>query len=548
MRTQSLLYAAVLLSCSVSASAQESPTAPVAPSATIERAIDHYISAGFKAASVNPAAQLDDSMFARRLWLDLVGRIPTSSELQAYLDAKAPDKRAATIAGLQASLGYVRHQVAQFDVMMMPSNGGRREASIQNYLTQAVTENRGWDRIFRELMQPDQSEAARKGNTGPGEFLRSRLADADKLANEVSVLFFGVNVSCAQCHDHPLVEDWKQDHFFGMKTFLIRTYDAGGFVGEKEFGLVKFKPTKGPERKAAMMFLNGKPIEDPNVREATPDEAKAEREKDKSRGDKKATVAPAAPKSSARGKLVEIALNQPPESDYFSRNIVNRIWERMLGRGLVNPLDQMHSENKASHPELLDWLARDFRNHNYDIKRLIRGIALSQTYSRSSKWESESLPNPALFAVARLKPLTPMQYATSLKIAATDPESFARLKPEEFDKRMEGIEGSARGLAPMFAQPGEDFQVGVNEALLFSNSDRITREVIADNGLLSRLKELKDPAKQIPVLVRTIHNREATAAETEAIANYLARRNDRPVEALRQVIWALLAGAEFRFN
>lgn len=546
MRTQSLFGAAVLLSFAVAASAEETPPPPIPPSTSVDSAIDHYISARLKAAGVNPAPQLDDAMLARRLWLDLVGRIPTAVELQTFLEAKE-GKRAAVVGRLQESAGYVRHQVAQFDVMMMPINAGRREATIRDYLKTAVAENRGWDRIFRDLMQPDQSEAARKGNAGPGEFLRSRLADADKLANEVSVVFFGVNVSCAQCHDHPLVEDWKQDHFFGMKTFLSRTYDAGGFVGEKEFGVVKFKPTKGPERKAAMMFLDGKPIADADVREATPDEQKAEREKDKQK-DKKATAAPAAPKSSARAKLVEVALNQPAESDYFSRNIVNRIWERMLGRGLVNPLDQMHSANEASHPELLDWLARDFRTHNYDLKRLIRGIALSQTYSRSSKWDSESSPNPALFAVARLKPLTPMQYATSLKIAGTDPETFKKLAPNQLESHLEGIENSARGLAPIFAQPGEDFQIGVNEALLFSNSDRITREVIADNGLLSRLKELKEPAKQIPVLVRTIHNREPSEAETKAITDYLVRRNDRPVEALRQVIWALLAGAEFRFN
>src|SRR5262249_41978162 len=249
-------------------------------------------------------------------------------------------------------------------------------------------------------------------------FLRGRVNDADKLTNDVSVAFFGVNVSCAQCHNHPHVKDWTQDHFYGMKAFLVRTFDNGGFLGERGYGVVKYKPTKGPERTAKMMFLTGATVEDANAKEPSAAEQKAEKEAlDKA---KAAKTPPPAPKFSARGKLVEVAL-KGENAEFFSRSIVNRMWHRFFGTGLVSPLDQMHAENQPTHPELLAWLARDTSEHKYDLKRLIRGIVMSKAYSRSSKCDSENRPANKTFAVAKLKPMTPMQLSISLRIAATDP-------------------------------------------------------------------------------------------------------------------------------
>src|SRR6202008_3249486 len=96
---------------------------------------------------------------------------------------------------------------------------------------------------------------------GVSSFLRSRVNDLDRLTNEVSVVFFGVNVSCAKCHDHPKVEDWKQDHYYGMKSFLDRTVEVGSFVGEREAGGVKVKTVDGEEKWAKFMFLTGRVVE-----------------------------------------------------------------------------------------------------------------------------------------------------------------------------------------------------------------------------------------------------------------------------------------------
>src|SRR5204862_228374 len=125
-----------------------------------------------------------------------------------------------------------------------------------------------------DLLRADESDAQRKGT---GEFLRRRLTDVDKLTNEVSTVFFGVNVSCAKCHDHPLVRDWKQDHFYGMKSFFNRTFDNGGFLAERDYGTVKFKTTKGQDKQAKLMFLTGMAIDGPEVKEPNGEEQKKEK-------------------------------------------------------------------------------------------------------------------------------------------------------------------------------------------------------------------------------------------------------------------------------
>ncbi|MBX9627695.1 MAG: DUF1549 and DUF1553 domain-containing protein [Gemmataceae bacterium] len=523
--------AAVLLAVGATAAPAEQP---------VEQVIDREIDAALAAAAVEPAPPADDAALVRRLTLDLVGRIPTLPEVERYVGSSDPGKRAELVDRLMAAPGYARHQATQFEALLNPD--GRRGGGVRDYLVGAVADNRGWDRVFRDLLLPDHADPPVKG---AADFLRPRLADPDKLTTDVSVAFFGVNVSCAQCHDHPHVKDWTQAHFYGLKAFLSRTYEAGGAVAERGAGVVKYKPTKGPERTARMMFLAGGPLDDPSARELTKDEEKAE--KAAAEEAKKTKTAPPRPAVSARAKLVEVALRDG-NADFLARAIVNRLWHQFFGLGLVTPLDQMHAENPPSHPELLTWLAKDVAAHGYDLKRLVRGIVLSKAYSRASRYATEAAPDPKLFAVARLKPLTPMQLATSLKVAGTDPAEWEKGKGD-FEKRVEQAEGAARGFAALLAQPADNFQVGVGEALLFSNGERVTKEFLTDGGgsLVARAAA-KDPAEAVGLLVRVAYGRPPTADETRALAEYVAKRSDRKVEAYRQVLWALVTGPEFRFT
>jgi hypothetical protein len=517
------------------ASAQEL----LSPDRPVEQVVDHYIDLPLREANIAPAPPADDAALLRRLTLDLTGRIPTLEESRAYAASTHPNKRVELVERLMNSPAFVRHQATEFDTLLMNGTKG----SVRGYLLGAFAENRSWDRIYRELMLPNENDAKLKG---AGDFLRQRVRDLDKLTAEVSSIFFGVNVSCARCHDHPLVADWKQDHFFGMKSFFSRTYESGGRLAERETGLVKFKTTKGVERQAKMMFLTGKVVQTDTLKENPADTAKKKSKK----SDNKNTPPPPAPKFSARAELVKLSL-EPGQRDFFARSIVNRVWHRLFGYGLVMPLDQMHSENEPSHPDLLDWLARDVAEHNYDLRRLIRGLVLSRAYGRESRWDKGDAPRPSLFAVARVRPLTPMQLAVSLRLAATDPRTFsAALNPEEFDKRLQGLEASAGGMAKQFEQPADDFQVGVGEALLFSNGERVQKELLAEGGdrLLGRLAQLKTVDEVLDAAVRTILCRPPRDEEKKLLGEYLKQRAGKPAEARRQMVWALLTSAEFRFN
>ncbi|HZW31748.1 MAG TPA: DUF1553 domain-containing protein, partial [Isosphaeraceae bacterium] len=315
------------------------------------------------------------------------------------------------------------------------------------------------------------------------------------------------------------------------------------------YGTLRFKTTEGVERPARMMFLTGRKVDAPEAdQEPSKDEQKKEKEQ-LQRAQREKVPAPP-PKFSARAKLVELAL-QPGERDFFARAIVNRIWHRLFGRGLVMPLDQMHSANPPSHPELLAWLARDTIDHGYDLRRLIRGLVLSRAYARSSQWDGAEAPRPSLFAVAAVRPLTPRQLAGSLRLAVADPASLpAGLEPAELEKRIETLEDSARALATALTTSGGDSQIGVAEALLFSNGKRIAQDLLADGPgrLVTRLKQTAAPAEQIDLAVRNVLARPADDEDRRILAAYLAQRTDRPEDACQQVLWALLTCSEFRFN
>ena len=501
----------------------------------IEEVVDHYIDAELQRVEVTPAPPADSANVQRRTMLDLVGRIPTAAEARAYVESEDADKRTALVDRLLASPAFARHQANELSTLLM----GGRDNQLLDYLKAAAAENRSWDQIFRDAVAAE---------AGAEPFLQSRVKDLDRLSNDVSVIFFGVNVSCAQCHDHPLVPEWTQHHFFGMKSFFSRTFDNGGFLGERDYGLVKFKTTEGEEQTAQLMFLTGTVLEEPERAEPTDDEKKAEKQQlEQAKKDKKP---PPPPSFSRRAQLAQVALADG-ENEYFSRSIVNRVWHRLFGHGLVAPLDQMHPENPASHPELIDWLARDLVAHDYDLQRLIRGLVLSKAYARSSRWEGETHPAAELFAVANVRPLTPAQYATSLRLASMSPAWFpADPAAEEFAKRIEQVENSARGFAALIEQPEEDFQVSVTEALLLSNNQRISSEFLRDAGdsLIGSLKTIEDPAEMIDVAVWNVLARPAIAEESELFTEFLSQYQDNRLVAAQQLVWALLTTGEFRFN
>jgi hypothetical protein len=494
---------------------------------------------------VHPAPTADDGTLVRRTVLDLQGRIPTIAEATKYIESTEPDKRLKLVDSLLLSPDFSYQFRNQLDDLLMSGQKGNH-TEWREYLLKAVRQNRTWDQMFRDMLIGNEDDPETKAAT---TFVRVRAKELDELTNETSTIFFGVNVSCAKCHDHPLVDDWKQDHYYGLAAFFQRTYvTKKNLVAEKFAGEVKFKTTKGDDKVARLMFLTGTVVDEPVI-EVSADERKQRDEevKKQMQDDKAGPVTK--PPFSPRAKLVEIAL-QSGNDQMFAKAIVNRVWAMFLGRGIVHPLDQMHSGNSASHPELLEWLTRDLISHNYDLRRLVRGIVLSQAYGRSSEWSgSTAVPSADLFAVALIRPLSPRQYSMSLRMASAAPESYKPESGDEWQKRRDELERNCEGFSHQFEQPGENFQVGVDEALLFSNSPQVADDYLRDSSdrLIGAIRPETDRAKQITTAYWATLTRPPTGEELAACELFLDKRTE-PVAGLRQMVWALLTSPELRFN
>jgi hypothetical protein len=172
----------------------------------IPEVIDHYINAALEASSSKPAALASDLIILRRTTLDLAGRIPTLAEVDDYLNSSEADKRTRLVDRLLGSPDFAFHHANELEAALMESHAGDND--FLKYLRQAAEEDRPWNQMFQEMIAGDEGQETQKHAL---TFLKKRVGDVDLMANDVSRLLFGVAVNCAQCHDHPLVSDWKQD-------------------------------------------------------------------------------------------------------------------------------------------------------------------------------------------------------------------------------------------------------------------------------------------------------------------------------------------------
>ncbi len=484
--------------------------------------IDGLVEKHWQEQGVKPAALTDDPTFLRRLTLDLAGRIPTTREARNFADDRSPDKRAQAVRRLMESPEYALHLGRVLDEMIQGKFAG--ESEFVEFLRASVAARKPWDQLFREMMLGPWDTPERKA---ANRFLARRANSLDDLTTDIARVFFGVNISCAKCHDHPLVLDWKQDHYYGMASFLNRTYEGSKGKGarntevtEKPASPVQFVTTKGERRTAKAMFLSGRIVEEP---------------------DKSVAFSP-------RERLVQVALE---EKQFFSRAIVNRLWEYLLGRGLVSPVDQMHSANPPAVPDLLEWLADDLATHGYDLDRLIAGIVSSRVYQlASTKTEAERQPPDTAFARALLRPLTPQQYALSMLLATGDGSYDQASDAAARAKRYRALEGQCGSLLKSGSlDPRTDrFQSSTTEALFMSNHAEVQKLVMpAGNNLVVDLAPIADTKQLVEAAIWAVLSRPPSAEEQAFLCKWVDGHKDR-AKACSELVWALLTSAEFRFN
>ncbi len=318
----------------------------------------------------------DDAEFLRRITLDLNGVIPTAEEARAFLDDTSADKRLALIDRLLTNDWYPRRMAAAFDVMLMERRGEMHVKSAEwlEYLRKSFAENKPYNQLAREILAADGVDPAQRP---AARFYLDRLGEPDLLTRDVARIFFGRDLQCAHCHNHPQIDDYVQAEYYGLHAFFSRgtlftdkktnvTYYAELAEGQVKFESVFDKSQKG----LSVPALPGQAeLEEPILLpgddyQVAPGE----------------NVRPV-PKFSCRALLAEQATDGNNRA--FNRNIANRLWGLVLGRALVSPPDLNHSDNPPAIPELLDLLADDIVARKYDVQSFLRELVQSKTYQQS---------------------------------------------------------------------------------------------------------------------------------------------------------------------
>jgi hypothetical protein len=502
--------------------------------------IDHYIDAGLAAAKVPPAPRADDAEFARRAYLDLVGRIPSVAEVRAFLDDRAADKRQRLVARLLEGPRFVTHFARVWRALLLPEANTNFQIRFQApafeaWLRKRIAANDGYDSLVRQILtMPIGDTPPRRGPAGNGEspvaFYTAKEVKPENLAAATSRLFLGFRLECAQCHNHPFAS-WKRDEFWGFAAF---------FAGVQRQGNADFA---FPSREVADRREISIPGTERVVQATFPD-GKEPRWKSKQTG------------RQALADWVTAA-----DNPYFARAAANRVWAYFFGIGLVDPVDEMvGSEHVASHPELLDELARQLAMHKFDVKYLIRAITSSQAYQRSSARTHPGQEDPRRFARVALRGLSPEQLFDSIA-EATGYRDANNRQVNFFG------DGSARSqFLSLFANQAEkstDVTTSILQALSLMNG-QVTAEAtnLEKSVTLAAVVDapFMDTAERVETLVMATLSRRPTARESSRLVAFVdggwaVASSAKPLSpqkryerALADVFWALLNSGEFMLN
>jgi hypothetical protein len=485
--------------------------------------IDQAIDARLRAEKITPSPNADDAEFLRRVYLDITGRIPTAEQAAAFLGNHDANKRARLIDDLLAGNDYGKHQSDIWQALLMPRTSDNRVIPFDKmtaWLEKSFNANKPWNDMVRSILT---ASGDREQNGAVVYFLAN--ASPDKLTDNATRMFLGVQLQCAQCHNHPFT-DWKQDEYWGMAAFFTKVriegnlrqfVQPGGTLSVNEGG--RGRPIRLPEsaRRLPPKFLQGE----------------------------QASVAGTA----YRPVLADWMTSG--KNPYFSRAMVNRVWGQFFGRGLVYPVDDMHDGNAPSHPELLADLSAQFAANGFDVKYLIRAVCNSQAYQRTSKPTAGNREaGPELFSRMAIKVLTPEQLFDSLvQVTGTPP----RLNP----LRRPGMAAAAarfRNITPRMqfvnffkgdenAEPTE-YQAGIPQVLRLMNAPMVTNTALLE----SLLKDRKRPVAIIEHLYLATLARQPTATEWERTLALVRAHSDTPKQAYGDILWALLNSSEFALN
>lgn len=498
--------------------------------------IDEYIDAKLQQLAILPSPPADDATYLRRISLDLIGRLPTPDEVREFLAAAeqaassdspgSADYRRAWVDRLLDRPEYVDHWANQWADLLRPNPyrvGIKAVLNYDNWIRDQFREGVPYDEFVRRVVTA-------KGSTwhnGVATLYRDRR-DPDEIATMVSQLFLGIRLDCAKCHHHPF-EKWSQRDFYQFASFFAQ-------VGRKGTGLSP--PISGGEE---IVFFSGTgSVKHPVTGE---------------------TLSPVP----LFGEAEEIAKDvdprealarwmTSPENDYFAKVQVNRVWAALMGRGIVEPVDDLRSTNPPTHPEMFDALAKHFQESGYDVKELIRTIVSSRAYATSSEVNETNVGDRLNYSRHYRKQLRAETLLDAIADLTETPTSFGGGMPDGsratqvWTHRVRSLFLDTFGRPDMNQDPPceriED--ATVTQSLHLMNDRDIDRRIRSDQGRAARLAASDLSAEQVTdELYLAAYSRLPDTEERTYAATLINAAGDKRRETIEDLMWAMVNSPEF---
>jgi hypothetical protein len=495
--------------------------------------IDRHAAAKFREIGIAPSPPCDDATFLRRAYIDATGTLPTVEQAVAFLDSKAPDKRVHLVDQLLGLTGdpaqdvhtndYAAYWALKWSDLIRSNSavvGEQGMWALNNWLKESFRDNKRFDRFVRELITARGSIYS----NGPANYYRIANGPTE-LTEATAQLFLGVRVQCAKCHNHPF-ERLSQADYYGFAAFFarvgVKTSQEFGVFGNEIVIVVRSDGEVGHPRTGQVMKptpLYGKPVAEAfDRRQALADWLTA------------------------------------PDNRLFARNVVNRYVAYLLGRGLVEPIDDMRATNPPSNPELLDALADDFVKSGYDVKHLLRTILTSRLYQLDSQPAAGNGADDRFYSHYHVKRLAAEPLLDAIDAAAGTQTKFAKVPLgtraiELPDARYENY------FLNTFGKPRREAvcecervsEPNLAQALHTLNGDLVTAKVGSPQGRVARLLAAKKSHDDIvgELYLATLCRR-PTAGEQAACHKLLAEA-PTPQAFYEDLLWSLINSKHFLF-
>jgi hypothetical protein len=503
--------------------------------------IDDDILKHLEALHIPPSPAASDSEFIRRAYLDAAGILPTPAEVEQFLKDNSPDKRNHLIDSLMKRPEFVDYWTYKWsDLLLVSSNHLSNEEmwSYYNWIHDSVASDKPWNAMVSQIVTAT-GKTVENGAANYWVIHRDPLDTSENMAQA----FLGITITCAHCHNHPLAK-WTQKDYYGMANLFARvrlkTSASSGFragIGSLFNDVTVFSaPTGEFTDDRFMMVLPPKPLDARELPETAPGDT----------------------------RLYFAQWLTSPANPFFARNIVNRIWRNFMGRGLVEPVDDLRDTNPATNDELLDALVKDFTAHNFDIDTMIRTIMQSATYQASSQPLKENADDDKYGSHYVIKRLPAEVLLDAYSQVAQAPEKF-----EGYPVGMRALQLPDTAVKsyfltsfgrPVRQQTRESERTSVptiTQALHIINGDTLNNKLRAPNSSIDMLVKLGFSDSQIvDYLYLASFSRYPKDSERSALVSALASAEQQKIAgvddlrraALTDMAWAMLTSEEFIFN